>query len=186
MSTLHSLHSLEREGRKIIEHLQEELQKIRTGRAQTSLVASIMVNAYGTATALEGLAAINVPEPRVITIAPWDKGVIKDIEKAISDSSLGLNAVNDGDMLRITIPELTEERRAELVKVVNEKAENARIALRTVRESLMKDIKASQKSGDISEDDAVRNQERLQKEIQKLQEDIEKRRKEKEDELLTI
>ncbi len=178
---------LRSEGKDCIQHFEEELQKIRTGRAQTSLVSHLFVDAYGTSTPLEGLASIAVPESRTLTITPWDKNVLKDIEKAIRDAStLGLNPVNEGDMIRINLPELTQERRTELVKVVHEKSEEARIALRAVREKIMKTIKNNQKDGTISEDVAKRQQDDCEKAFQELQKTIEDVRQKKEDELLTL
>lgn len=178
---------LQQEGSECLHHFDTELQKIRTGRAQTSLVAQLFIDAYGTSTPLEGLASIAIPESRTITISPWDKSILKDIEKAIREtSSLGLNPVNEGDIIRITLPELTEERRTELVKVVHEKCEETRIALRGVRERVMKNIKAEQKDGRVSEDEAKRWQGEVEKTFQALQKTIDDTRQRKEDELLTI
>lgn len=135
-----------------IEHLRRELGTIRTGRASLALVEPIQVDYYGTPTPLNQLATLAVPESRLITIQPWDPASIGEIEKAVLRSDLGLNPVNDGKLIRISIPALTEERRLELVKVVKHRAEDARIAIRNIRREGNEQLKAKEKEGALSED----------------------------------
>ena len=133
--------------------LQNELKRVRTGRASLSLLDGIRVDYYGTLTPLNQMASLSVPESRLITIQPWDATAIKEIEKAILKSDLGLTPSNDGKLVRISIPPLTEERRKELVKVVNKMCEDYKIAVRNIRRDSNEQIKALQKNGDITEDD---------------------------------
>lgn len=137
-----------------ITHLEHELLGIRTGRANPAMIEDVQVEAYGTKTPLVQLAAINAPEPRLLVVQPWDPSVTKDIEKALSQSNLGITPVVDGKVLRLPFPSMTEERRKELLKVVNEKAEQTKVRLRGVREEAMKKLKSDEKDGAISEDAA--------------------------------
>ncbi|MEI7425969.1 MAG: ribosome recycling factor, partial [Candidatus Moraniibacteriota bacterium] len=121
---------------KTIAHFKEDLGKIRTGRASTAIVDNLMVEYYGTRSPLKQVASISVPEPRTIVISPWDKGALLIIEKAIKESDLGLNPMNDGQIIRINVPALTEDRRKEFVKMLNQEAENARVAVRKGREDV--------------------------------------------------
>src|SRR5690554_6478369 len=126
---------------------------VRTGRANPALLDRIMVSYYGTPTPLNQMASVSVPEPRLLVITPWDKGSIKDVEKAILTSDLGLMPSNDGTVIRLANPTLTEERRKELVKLVRKDAEEHRVAVRNIRRDLNDAVKKLEKSGDISEDD---------------------------------
>ncbi|HAV11042.1 MAG TPA: ribosome recycling factor [Candidatus Moranbacteria bacterium] len=171
---------------KAIEHLQFELGKLRTGRATPSLVEDVMVDYYGTRTPLKQIASINTPEPRQITIQPWDRGAIGPIEGAIRESDLGLNPINDGILIRLSIPALTEERRKELVKVLNNKAEEGRIALRNVREDALKEVQNMEKEGLISEDDKFRAKEKLQGVIDEYNKKVEEIREKKEKDIMTV
>ena len=146
-------------------HLRAELSKLRTGRASPSLIEGIKVDYYGTPTALNSLGTITIPEPRQLLVQTWDKNALAPAEKAIRDAGLGLNPTNEGDKLRITIPELTEERRRDLLKIVGREAENAKIKIRTVREEALKDLKKQEEVGKISEDDKFRQTEQLQKTV---------------------
>ena len=147
---------------KTVEALKRELQRIRTGRASLSVLDGIKVDYYGTSTPLNQMATMAVPESRQITIQPWDASVIKDIEKAILKSDLGLTPSNDGKILRISIPPLTEERRKELVKVIHKMCEDHKITVRNIRRDSNDLLKSLKKDGDISEDDAFRSQEEVQ------------------------
>ncbi len=138
---------------KIVEHLSTELKSVRTGRANTVLVERVMVENYGAMTPLAHVASLSVPDARTIVIAPWDKGVLKEIEKAIVNAHLEVNPVNDGAVIRISIPALTEEHRKNLIKVVGQKVEQSRIALRGVREGIKEQILAQEKAKEITEDD---------------------------------
>ncbi|MDP2587582.1 MAG: ribosome recycling factor [bacterium] len=134
-------------------HLSDELGKVRTGRAHPGIVEDLSVEAYGSPTPLKGLASISTPEPRQILISPWDKGVVKDIEKAIQKSDLGLSPTVVGTDIRLVLPDLTEERREELVVMIQSKAEQARVTLRNLREDYLKAVKANVEQGGASEDD---------------------------------
>ncbi len=147
---------------KTITALKNELKRIRTGRASLSLLDSIRVDYYGTPTPLNQMATLSVPESRLIAIQPWDVSVIKDIEKALLKSDLGLTPSNDGKIIRISIPPLTEERRKELVKVVHKMCEDHKIAVRNIRRDANELIKGFKKDGDISEDEAFKGQDEIQ------------------------
>lgn len=146
-----------------IESLELDLSSIRTGRASPGLVERLMVEYYGMPTPIIQLASISVPEPRVIMIRPFDATGMKAIEKAILASELGLTPNNDGKVIRLNVPPLTEERRRDLVKFVNSRLEEARIAVRNVRRDLIKDLKEFEKEKLISEDDLKKGEEELQK-----------------------
>jgi ribosome recycling factor len=148
---------------KSIEALNNELKRIRTGRASLSILDAIKVDYYGTLTPLNQMATLAVPESRLITIQPWDVSVIKDIEKALLKSDLGLTPANDGKLIRISIPPLTEERRKELVKLVLKMGEDYKVSVRNARRDANELIKSLKKDGDISEDDAFKSQEEVQK-----------------------
>ncbi len=150
--------------KKTIEAVTDDLNEIRTGRASASLFDRIKVEYYGNPTPLNQVATISVPEARLVVIQPWDKGIIGEIEKAIQKSELSLNPSNDGKVIRLNIPPLTEERRKEYVKVAKDKAEQGRVALRNIRRDANDELKKLQKDGDISEDE----QKRLEDEVQKL------------------
>jgi ribosome recycling factor len=167
---------------KSVDDLKRELGKFRTGRASPSLLDGVRVAYYGTPTPLTGVASISVPEPRLITVKPWDKGVIKDIEKAIREANLGLNPMNDGEIIRVPIPALTEERRKDIAKQVRQKGEEHKVAIRNVRRDANEMLKDALKEKAISEDDLKRGNERVQKEtdqgIAKVDEVIQKKEKE--------
>ncbi|MGE5392876.1 MAG: ribosome recycling factor [Candidatus Saccharibacteria bacterium] len=171
---------------KAIEHLKAELGGLRTGRASSGLVDHLEVDYYGTRTPLIQIAQITVPEPRVITIQPYDKSALKDIEKAVQMSNLGINPINDGNFIRLVIPAMTEERRKELVKLVSQTAERARVVVRNIREEIWKEIQRQEKEGEISEDDKISGKEDLQKIVDKYNEEIKKIADAKEKEVMTI
>ena len=141
-----------------------ELATVRTGRASPSVLQGIKVDYYGNLTALNQVASITAPEPDLLIVHPWDKNILSAVEKAIMSSDLGLNPSNDGNVIRIPIPPLTEERRKEIVKMVKKMAEEARIAIRNIRRGANDDLKGKKKEGIISEDD----EKRLEKRIQEL------------------
>jgi len=147
---------------KSINSLQNELKRVRTGRASLSLLDGISVDYYGNLTPLNQMASLAIPESRLITIQPWDISKIKDIEKAILKSDLGLTPSNDGKIIRIAIPPLTEERRKKLVKIVNKICEDSKIAARNIRRDSNELIKSLKKDGDISEDNAYKSQNKIQ------------------------
>lgn len=148
---------------KSIDALKNEFNKVRTGRASLTILDGIRVDYYGTLTPLNQMATLAVAESRLITIQPWDVSVIKEIEKAILKSDLGLTPSNDGKIIRISIPPLTEERRKELVKVINKMSEDHKIAVRNIRRDSNELLKGLKKDGDISEDDAFKAQDQVQK-----------------------
>lgn len=161
---IESIYQETRDGmQKSIDALENELKRIRTGRASLSLMDGIRVDYYGTQTPLNQMASLAVPESRLITIQPWDVSVIKDIEKAILKSDLGLTPSNDGKLIRISIPPLTEERRKQLVKAVYKKGEEHRVAVRNQRRDANELLKSLKKDGEISEDDAFKAQDQIQK-----------------------
>ena len=147
---------------KSIDALNNELSRVRTGRASLSLLDGIRVDYYGTLTPLNQMASLSVPESRLIVIQPWDATVLKDIEKAILKSDLGLTPSSDGKLIRIAIPPLTEERRKELVKVVHKIGEEHKVAVRNIRRDANELLKLAKKDGDVSEDDAHKGLDRVQ------------------------
>ena len=149
--------------KKVIENLEREFKRVRTGRASVALLDGIRVDYYGTPTPLNQIATLTVPEPRSITIQPWDATVIGDVEKSILKSELGLTPMNDGKMDRINIPPLTEERRRDLVKVVRKMAEESKVALRNIRRDSNEMLKDLKKDKAISEDEQFRGQDEVQK-----------------------
>jgi len=149
--------------KKSVEALEREFNSIRTGRASAALFDKIKVEAYGQPTPLSQAATISVPEARLVVIQPWDKGLLNEIEKAIQKSELSVNPNNDGKVIRINIPPLTEERRKELVKLSKNTAEQNRVSIRNIRRDANEELKKLQKSGDISEDDEKKSTEKIQK-----------------------
>ena len=156
---------------KAVEALKHDLASMRTGRASTGLVEKLLVEYYGTPTQLQELALISVPEPQLISIRPYDPGAMKEIERAIMQSDLGLNPNNDGKIIRLQIPRLTEQRRRDLSKAVSKRAEDARISIRNTRRSGLEDMKSFEKEKMISEDDFYVGRD----EIHKLTEDFKKK-----------
>ena len=146
-----------------VEAAQQEFNTVRTGRASAALLDRIAIDYYGTATPLKQLATINVPEPRLLTLQPFDPSSIKGIERAVMESDLGLTPSNDGKLIRLPIPQLTEERRKELVRVVRHLAEEGRIAVRNVRRDVMHDLKELVRDGEVGDDEERRAEERVQK-----------------------
>ncbi|HSO20291.1 MAG TPA: ribosome recycling factor [Desulfosarcina sp.] len=169
---------------KTIADLENELKRVRTGRASLALLDGIRVDYYGTQTALNQMASLSVPESRLIVIQPWDVSAIKEVEKAILKSDLGLTPSSDGKLIRIAIPPLTEERRKELVKVVSKVCEEHKIAVRNIRRDANELLKGFKKDGDISEDDAFKAQDQVQKITDDFIEKIDAIYKAKEKEIL--
>ena len=158
-----NLREAETKMQKSLDALGKEILTIRTGRASPALVDRIPVEYYGNPTPLNQLASITAPEPRLIVIQPWDRTVITAVEKALQKSELGLNPANDGQVIRVPIPPLNEERRREYVRLVKRYAESAHVAVRNIRRDQMEKIKAAEKARQVSADDAKRASERLQK-----------------------
>ncbi len=169
-----------------LEAFRKELGKVRTGRASFSLLDGIKVDYYGTPTPLQQVGTLSVPESRLITVTPWDAKMVGPIEKAIQAGGLGLNPSNDGKVVRIPIPPLTEERRKDLVKVVRKMAEDARIAVRNIRREGIERIKEKEKKKEISEDMMKRWQDKVQKETDSFVKKIDEILKTKEQEILEV
>lgn len=172
--------------KKSLENLKEEYVSIRAGRANPHLLDKIRVDYYGQPSALQAVANISVPEARIIQIQPWEAKLIKEIEKAIMASDLGLTPSNDGKVIRLVFPELTEDRRKELVKDVKKKAENAKVAVRNIRRDANDAIKKAAKGNEISEDEQKLVEEEIQKMTDKYIAEVEKAMEEKSKEILTV
>ena len=172
--------------KKAISVYQEELQSIRAGRANPSLLDRINVDYYGQMTPLKQVGSVSAPEPRLLVIQPWDVNLIADIEKAILRSDLGLNPSNDGKLIRLQIPQLTEERRKDLTKVVKKNGENCKVAIRNISRDGIDQIKKMEKSKELTEDEKVLAEESMQKITDKYTDEVDLVTKNKEEELLEI
>src|SRR5215472_18682657 len=146
-----------------VEILSTDLQSVRTGRASPSLLDRIQVDYYGAPTPINGVANISAPDPRMVLVQPWDRGMLGPIEKAIQKSDLGINPTNDGQVIRLVLPQLTQDRRKELVKQVHHRAEEARVAVRNCRRDALEHLRKAEKDGGVSQEDERRSQDRLQK-----------------------
>jgi len=171
---------------KAVSHLQGEFGSIRTGRASPVFVEKLRVDYYGSEVPLQQLAGFSVPEPRLLVISPYDKNAIKAIEKAIQASDLGITPGNDGQVIRLAFPQLTAERRKELVKIVKHRAEEARVAVRNVRRGGRHDLEAFQKEGELSEDDLDRAEKELEKLTHEFVAEIDQMAQHKEQEMLEV
>ncbi len=171
---------------KTIEAMRRELATIRTGRAIPALVDHIKVDYHGVPTPLNQIATISAPEARLLLIQPWDRHALSSIEKAILKSELGLNPSNDGNVIRLRIPQLTEERRRELVRVVRKRAEENRVALRNIRRSALEEFRELEQKKEISQDEQKRAQERLQELTDSFIEEVDRAGRDKEAELLEV
>lgn len=172
--------------KKAVAALRDEFKTLRTGRASAGLFDRILVTAYGQSTPLSQLATISVPEARLVVIQPWDRSVLGDIEKAIQKSELSVNPSNDGKNIRIAIPPLTEERRKDLVKVAKNMAEQSRVSIRNIRRDINEDTKKRQKASELSEDEAKRFNDEIQKATDKAIEEVNKSLEDKEKEILEV
>lgn len=172
--------------KKSVDVLQDDLLSIRTGRANPALVDKLPVEYYGTMTPLNQMASIAVPEPRLLVIRPWDPSALSDIERAILKSDLGLTPMNDGKLIRLGIPRLTEERRRDLVKVVSKRVEEARVAIRNLRRDALQDLKEFENEKMISEDDFFRGKEKVQELTDEFIEQIDEIGNRKEVEIMEI
>jgi ribosome recycling factor len=159
---------------KAVEHLLEELLSVRSGRANPSLIEGIKVSVYGSQMAIKELGSINVPEPRLLVVQPWDQGNKDAIAKAIRDSGMGFNPIVEDSLIRVAVPALNEERRNDLIKVVHEKGEAARVSLRAIRRETIESIDKEEKNGKISKDEARRYSEQVQKIIDEMGGEVEK------------
>lgn len=172
--------------KKSIEALKRDLQSLKAGRANPAMLDKIMVDYYGTPTHISGLATVSTPEPRMIAIQPWDRSTMKDIEKAILKSDLGLNPSNDGQVMRLVIPELTEETRKNLVKTVKKHGEESKVALRSIRKDANDKLKSIKKEGTHSEDEIKQTEDQVQKIIDNFVKEIDKIVEAKEKEIMSV
>ncbi|MBR4242270.1 MAG: ribosome recycling factor [Eubacterium sp.] len=171
---------------KSLDALDREYSAIRAGRANPKVLNNVVVDYYGTPTPLNQMAAISVPEPRLLTIQPWDASMLKEIEKAINTSEIGINPQNDGKVIRLAFPQLTEEHRKNLVKDVSKKAEEAKVAIRNIRRDAMDDLKKLKKDNAITEDDQKDGEKELQKITDDYIKQIDEMGDKKETEILSI
>lgn len=169
-----------------ITFFKEDISGLRTGRASSAIVEDISVEAYGTYQALKSLASISIPDAKTVNIEPWDKSILQAVEKAVRDSGLGLNPVNTGSQVRIFLPELTSERRNELIKVLHQKEEAARIAVRKVREDIKEMVKQAEADNEITEDEKYKLEEELDKTVKEYNDKIKEITEKKEVEINTI
>ncbi|MCX7988934.1 MAG: ribosome recycling factor [Thermodesulfovibrio sp.] len=169
-----------------VEIFKKDLSTFRTGRASLSIFDNIRVDYYGSMLPLNQVATLGIPEPRTITIQPWEQKMVGEIEKAIMKSDLGLTPINDGKTIKINIPPLTEERRKQLVKVVRKRAEEARVTIRNIRRDIIEEIKKAEKDKKLSEDDSRRAQEEIQKITNSFIEKIDQILEQKEKEIMEV
>lgn len=174
------------EFQKVIDHLKMELGALRTGRANPAILDMVMVEAYGSKMPIKGVGSVGVPDSRTLTIEPWDKSLLKEIERAITAANLGLSPVVDGTVVRLNVPQLNEENRKDLMKLVGKRIEAARQALRAVREKVRALILAAEEAKKIREDERFKMQEDLEKMVATFNEQIKKMGEEKEKEIMTV
>lgn len=172
--------------KKTIEHLVKDFSGMRAGRANPAMLDRIVVNYYGEPTPINQLGNIGVPEPRLLVIQPWDKSSIAEIEKAIMKSDLGITPSNDGNVIRLAIPTLTEERRKEMAKTIKKRAEEARVAVRNIRRDANDELKALEKDGTISEDECKKRLDEVQKHTDNYIKDVDKIAQSKEKEIMEV
>lgn len=177
---------MEKEMKEVLSKLKSEFVVIRTGRASASLLDKIYVDYYGSPVPINQIASISVPEPKMIVIQPWDIKMLRVIEKAILKSDLRLTPNNDGKVIRLVLPELTSERRQELLKLAKKKAEEARVSIRNIRREYNENLKKMEKSGEISEDELKRSQEEIQKLTDKYIEEVDKMLAAKETDIMEV
>ncbi len=174
-----------KEIQRVLDSLVDDFARIRTGRASSELIENVKVSAYGSDMVLKSIATINVSDVKSLLVQPWDKSLVEAVTKAIDSSNLGLSASVEGDAVRVSVPDLNEERRQEYVKVMGERAELARVGVRNVRQKAMKEIDSLQEGG-LSEDEAKRKKEEVEKEVKEANEKIAELKEKKEEELMTV
>lgn len=171
---------------KCLDSLERDYDTIRAGRANPNILNNVMVEYYGTPTPLNQMAAVSAPEPRLLVVQPWDATTLKDIEKAINIAEIGINPQNDGKVIRLAFPQMTEEDRKRLVKEVSKRAEEAKVAVRNIRRDSMDDIKKLKKDNEITEDDQKDGEKKLQDITDSYIKNVDGMTKKKEDEILSI
>lgn len=171
---------------KVMDFFKKDISSLRTGRANPNVLDAVQVEAYGTKQPLNAVGSITVPDGRSIVIAPWDKGVIKEIEKALVEANLGFGVVNEGERVRLTIPAMTEENRKDIVKKLNEKMEDSRVRIRQVREEVKNAIEEAEENKEVNEDDKFRFIKELDEIVSKYNSELKEIRDKKEAEIMTI
>jgi len=171
---------------KAVQFFVKEISSIRTGRANPNLLDGIEVEAYGTKTPINGVASITVPDGQSILLAPWDKGILKEIEKAVVDADLGVSVTNEGEQVRLVVPKMTEENRKDLVKKLNEKHESSRVTLRKIRDEIKQKIERAEKEKGITEDDKFLFIKELDEEVGKKNDELKEIKDKKEGDIMTI
>jgi len=171
---------------KVLNHFQQEIGALRTGRANPSMLDNVLIEAYGARSTVQSLASISLADSQSLVIAPWDKSVLKDIEKGIVEAGLGVGVVSDGEKVRVTIPKMTEENRKDLVKKLNERQEQARISIRQIRDEIKTNIEKAEKEKEIPEDDKFSFVKELDEEIRKQNDGLKEMRDKKEKDIMTI
>lgn len=171
---------------KVVEHFMNEIATLKTGRANPAMLDAVRVEAYGVMSPLNQVASINVPDARTLAIQPWDKSVLKDIEKAITEAGLNLSPVNDGERIRLNLPPMTEENRKETVKLLNQKAEETKIAIRLERDKAKEEVIEAEKKKDFGEDEKFRLLEDLDKLVGKYNDEVKALVDKKEEEIMTV
>lgn len=180
------IQSKQEELQKAIDFFKKDIANLRVGRANPNMLDGVQAEAYGVRTPLSGLASITVTDARSMTVTPWDKNLLKDIEKAIVEARLAVGVVNEGEKIRISIPQMTEENRKDLVKKLNEKMESARISVRQARDEIKDNIERAEKDKEISEDDKFRFISELDEEARSRNDELKEIRDKKEEEIMTI
>ncbi|MFH1522428.1 MAG: ribosome recycling factor [Patescibacteria group bacterium] len=175
-----------KEWQRVLDFFKKDISNLRTGRANPSVLEGVQVEAYGSRSSLNAVAGITTGDGMSIVVSPWDKNVIKEVEKAIREADLGVGIINEGDKIRITIPKMTEENRKELVRKLNEKQEKARVAIRQVREEIKEAIEKAEENKEINEDDKFRYIKELDEEVGKKNDELKEIREKKEEEIMTV
>lgn len=170
----------------IVDFFKKDISSLRTGRANPSMLEGIFVEAYGVKTPLNGVANVNVADSKSMIVTPWDKNIIKDVEKSIVDADLGFGVMNEGDKVRLNVPQMTEENRKELVKKLNEKLERSRISVRQLRDDIKDNIEKDEKDKEITEDDKYDSIKELDDKVRDLNDELKKIRDDKESEIMTV
>lgn len=186
MSFDSDLQAASQEFAKVLEHLKAEYSRLQAGRASANLLDGVQVEMYGSAQPIKAVGNITIPDSKTIQIQPWDKSALAPLEKAIASAGLNLNPVNDGNLIRIVLPALTEERRRDLVKVVNKMAEESRISVRNIRQKFQTKFKEAEKKGEMSEDELRGAEKKLQDTVDKYNKEIEDTAKAKEADIMTV
>jgi ribosome recycling factor len=170
----------------VIDFLKQDITTLRTGRASSAMVENVYVEAYGSRQSLKAVASIVISDPKTLVLEPWDKSLLNNVEKGVRDSGLGINPINDGKIIRLSLPELTSERRVELTKILHQKLEQARVSIRKVREDVREFIGEEEKNKTISEDDKFRLQEEVEKMVKEYNDEVKKIGEQKEQEITTV